>query len=178
MVGIYIYDQKFKSKYILNKNLGFIEIFGIQIVGCALIAQILLHPEQISKLVANYLILINSFTDFVKICILCFSYVCMSISVGASKYEGIREYEDTFLFLISIVGILTAVSCNDLMALFLSLEMQALCFYCLVSLKMDSENARRVAISYIVAGSSFSLAYLFGCSIIYKETGGSNFCDI
>lgn len=81
-----------------------------------------------------------------------------------------------FLFLINIVvfASLIVISINDFIGLYLSLELQGLCLYILVTFKHQSAFSTEGGIKYFILGSLASSFILFGMSLIYGFTGSLN----
>jgi NADH-quinone oxidoreductase subunit N len=57
-------------------------------------------------------------------------------------------------------------SCN-LITIYLSIELQGLCFYILASFKTQSNYSTEAAIKYFIQGAVASGIFLLGSSIIY-----------
>jgi proton-translocating NADH-quinone oxidoreductase chain N len=67
------------------------------------------------------------------------------------------------------------VSSYDMLSLYLSIEMQSLCFYVLATFKKDSSLSAEAGLKYFILGSFSSALLLFGISLIYGCTGSLNF---
>jgi len=83
-------------------------------------------------------------------------------------------FEFIILFLLAIFGLLIIISGNDLIIIYLGLELQGLCFYCLIALRNNSNLAIEAALKYFTL-SIFSTGFLLlGISIIYGVLGSTN----
>ena len=70
------------------------------------------------------------------------------------------------------------ISANDLITLYLAIELQSLPLYVLASFKRDSVNSGEAGIKYFVLGALSSSLFLFGSSLVYGFTGSVEFFDI
>jgi NADH-quinone oxidoreductase subunit N len=67
------------------------------------------------------------------------------------------------------------VSANDLIALYMGIELQSLALYVLASFNRDSLRSTEAGLKYFVLGALSSGLLLYGCSLIYGFTGTTNF---
>jgi NADH-ubiquinone oxidoreductase chain 2 len=84
----------------------------------------------------------------------------------------IDEYPIIALF--SVFGINCLISSNDIISIFLSIELQSLAFYILASLCRESESAF-ARLKYFLLGSLSSAILLLGVVLIYSFTGLTEF---
>ena len=71
----------------------------------------------------------DGFAVYFKVLVLVGAAVCLSMSSDFLRREGIERFEFPVLALFSTVGMLMMVSANDLIALYLGLEIQSLALY-------------------------------------------------
>jgi NADH:ubiquinone oxidoreductase subunit 2 (subunit N) len=62
--------------------------------------------------------------------------------------------------------------------IYLSIEMQSLCFYLLVTFRTHSKFATEAGVKYFILGAFASGILLFGISLIYGFTGTTNFSTL
>ena len=82
------------------------------------------------------------------------------------------------VILISTIGMMLMVSSNDLLSLFVSIELQSLALYILVSFSKEDFNSSEAGVKYFVIGSLSTCIFLFGASLIYGIVGSTNFSEI
>jgi len=63
------------------------------------------------------------------------------------------------------------ISANDLIAVYLGLEMMSLSLYVLAAFNRDSARSAEAGLKYFVLGALSSGMLLYGCSLIYGFTG-------
>jgi NADH-quinone oxidoreductase subunit N len=75
------------------------------------------------------------------------------------------------LAMFTLLGIMTMISANNLLVIYLGLELQALALYGLVALRRDDARATEAAMKYFVLGALSSGFLLYGMSMLYGATG-------
>ena len=70
------------------------------------------------------------------------------------------------------------VSANNLLSLFVSIELQSLALYILVSFSKEDLNSSEAGVKYFVVGSLSTCIFLFGSSLIYGLVGSTDFSSI
>lgn len=99
---------------------------------------------------------------------------CALSLVYAQDYARQRDMwrgEFFSLVLFALLGIMTMISANNLLVIYLGLELQALALYGLVALRRDDAKATEAAMKYFVLGALASGFLLFGMSMLYGATG-------
>lgn len=117
----------------------------------------------------------DSFAKFAKELVLIGSAATIIMSLGYIRREGMERFEFPILILTATVGMMLMVSANDLIALYLGLELQSLSLYVLAAFKRDSLRSTEAGLKYFVLGALSSGMLLYGCSLIYGFTGTTNF---
>ncbi|MGY0503940.1 NADH-quinone oxidoreductase subunit NuoN [Luteimonas sp. e5] len=87
------------------------------------------------------------------------------------KERGSYKGEVPILMLFATLGMMVLVSANDLVMVYVGLEMLALCSYALVAIERENPLATEAAIKYFVLGSLASGMLLYGMSLLYGATG-------
>lgn len=94
----------------------------------------------------------------------------MSNSVSKSMLGG--EYYVLALF--SLLGQMVMISGNNMLVIYLGLELMSLALYALVALRRDSNLSTEAAMKYFVLGALASGFLLYGISMLYGATGTLN----
>jgi len=82
------------------------------------------------------------------------------------------------LFLLSIAGLFFVAISNDLIILFLALELVSLPTYVMVSMSRANPVAQEAGVKYFFLGAMSVAIMLFGFSYLYGTTGSVNFQEI
>ncbi len=117
----------------------------------------------------------DAFARFMKMLVLIGSALAIVMSLDYMRDEGVERFEFPILILLATLGMMMMVSANDLMSLYLGLELQSLALYICASIKRDSTRVTEAGLKYFVLGALASGMLLYGCSLIYGFTGSTNF---
>ena len=79
---------------------------------------------------------------------------------------------------LATLGMMLMISANDLMSLYVGLELQSLALYVIAAFQRDSVRSTEAGIKYFVLGSVASGMLLFGASLIYGFCGSTSFVQI
>jgi len=119
---------------------------------------------------------------FFKALITLCAFITSLLSFGFVKKLNQKVPNFTVLFLIAILGGYGVCASNDLIALFLSLEISSIALYFLTASfynKKDREkNSLEAGTKYFALNGIASTIMLFGISYIYLNLGTINFSDI
>jgi NADH-quinone oxidoreductase subunit N len=94
------------------------------------------------------------------------------------EYEKIFMLETPIILLLSILGMFIILSSNDLLILFLGLELQTMPFFILSCLKRTSNLSCEAGLKYFIYACFCSGISFFGISLIYGFLGTTNFTEI
>jgi NADH-quinone oxidoreductase subunit N len=120
----------------------------------------------------------DDFARFMKLLVLAGAALVLVMSVGDLSRLALLSYEYTVLVLLAVLGMMLMVSAGDLIALFLSIELQSLALYVIAAIRRDSVRSSEAGLKYFVLGSLSSGMLLYGCSLIYGFTGSIDFTTI
>jgi NADH-quinone oxidoreductase subunit N len=106
--------------------------------------------------------------------------VVLTALIGESylRREGFVGPEFYVLMLLSASGADFMASANDLVILFLGLEVLSIALYVLAGFHGRRLESREAAIKYFVLGAFSSAVFLYGVALIYGATGSSNLQEI
>jgi NADH-quinone oxidoreductase subunit N len=122
-------------------------------------------------LVLNFEILV------LKNIIIFLALLILLVSEKFFKETKLGYFEYNILFLSSLFGCLITLSSNDFLSLYISLEIQALAFYIMATVKKSAVSSE-AGLKYFIIGSFSSALLLFGISLIILLTGHYNFENI
>ncbi|WP_026380117.1 NADH-quinone oxidoreductase subunit NuoN [Afifella pfennigii] len=120
----------------------------------------------------------DSFSRFMKALTLIASGVAIAMSVGYARQAGFQRFEYPILILIATLGMLMMISSNDMISLYLGLELQSLSLYVLAAIHRDSVRSTEAGLKYFVLGALSSGMLLYGASLVYGFTGHTGFTEI
>lgn len=82
------------------------------------------------------------------------------------------------LALFSLVGQFVMISGNNLLMIYLGLELMSLSLYALIALRRDSKVAVEAAMKYFILGALASGFLLYGISMLYGATGSLELAEV
>ncbi len=115
---------------------------------------------------------------FAKTAILLSGALVLVIGSGFLKIEKIVKYEYAILVLLASIGMMIMVSANDLLSLYVGLELQSLSLYVLAAFNRSSLRASEAGLKYFVLGALSSGLLLYGMSMVYGFAGTTRFTGI
>jgi NADH-quinone oxidoreductase subunit N len=92
-------------------------------------------------------------------------------SQSYARDRGVWKGELFSLSLFALLGIMLMISANNLLVIYLGLELQALSLYALVALRRDHAVSSEAAMKYFVLGALASGFLLYGMSMLYGASG-------
>jgi NADH-quinone oxidoreductase subunit N len=126
----------------------------------------------------NGMYVTDNFSVFMKLLILTGSAVSIFMSGKYIERQRMARFEYPILIMFSTVGMMLMISANDLMSLYMAIELQSLPLYVLAAMRRDSVRSTEAGLKYFVLGALSSGMLLYGCSLIYGFTGATNFDSI
>ncbi len=117
-------------------------------------------------------------------CIVALALLVMTVGRVDRRYEqGVVEGRSTFdpmranrgeyhvFFLLSLAGLMLVSTANDLIWLFLALELTSLPTYVMVAMSRGSIRAQEAAMKYFFLGAMSAAMFLYGFALMYGATG-------
>ncbi|MFZ2065158.1 MAG: NADH-quinone oxidoreductase subunit NuoN [Xanthobacteraceae bacterium] len=121
---------------------------------------------------------VDDFARFLKILALIGSAAAIAMSIDYAKRERQERFEYSVLILLSTLGMMMLISAEDLIALYLGLELMSLALYVVAASHRDQLRSTEAGLKYFVLGALSSGMLLYGASLIYGFTGTVTFAGI
>ncbi len=119
--------------------------------------------------------IVDGFAAFAKVAILLTSALSILMSIDYLERHGAARFEFPVIVLLATVGMMMMVAANDLIALYLGLELLSLAAYVLAAFLRDDARSSEAGLKYFVLGALASGMLLYGSSLIYGYAGGTGF---
>jgi NADH-quinone oxidoreductase subunit N len=158
-----------------ERSTSLVTLLSIGLIIVAGIALTLVPADGVSF---NGAFVIDPFARLLKLLVLIGSGVAIVMSVGYLRAEKFDRFEYPVLIVMATLGMLLMISANDLIALYLGLEMQSLALYVVAAINRDSVRSTEAGLKYFVLGALSSGMLLYGASLIYGFTGQTTFGGI
>src|SRR5207249_1285827 len=124
---------------------------------------------------ANYLqgmLVVDPLTCLVKIAVLALAIFTLLISIETDFTRHVGEY--FALILLAAVGMMFLVSSEDILMIFISLELLSLSLYILTAFNKRNVKSAEAALKYFLFGGMAAAFTLFGLSLLYGLSGETN----
>jgi NADH-quinone oxidoreductase subunit N len=120
----------------------------------------------------------DAFARFMKALVLIGSAITILMGMHYNEEQGIARFEFPVLILLATVGMMVMISANDLITLYVGLELQNLALYVVAGFNRDSVRSSEAGLKYFVLGALSSGMLLYGASLVYGFTGITTFSDL
>ncbi len=117
----------------------------------------------------------DGFAVFMKILVLGASSFALVSSLDYLRREKVERFEYPLLVLFATLGMLLMISANNLISLYLGLELQSLSLYILAAIRRDTLRSSEAGLKYFVLGALSSGMLLYGASMVYGFAGTTEF---
>jgi NADH-quinone oxidoreductase subunit N len=124
------------------------------------------------------LFIVDRFAQFMKLLALGGTALSILLSLDYAEREHMARFEFPVLILFATLGMLLMISANDLIALYLGLELQSLALYVVAAFQRDSLRSTEAGLKYFVLGALSSGMLLYGASMIYGFAGTTGFIGL
>lgn len=156
-------------------HLRFAVVASLASLGCVGgIFRILQAPEQTNAL--NGMFLANPLTHLLQIALLSLTIITVLLSVDSTFTEHVGEF--VFLILLATTGMLFLVATQDLLIIFISLELLSLSLYVLTAFNKRDSRSSEAALKYFLFGSMSAAFLLYGFSLLYGLSNSTNLIQI
>ena len=149
---------------------------AIAILGLALIT-VITHPGGNGTFLSGAFIN-DAFGRFMKVLTLGGSLITLLLSLDYMRRAKLAGFEYPILILLATLGMLMLISANDLIALYVGLELMSLALYVVAAWDRDNIKATEAGLKYFVLGALSSGMLLYGASLLYGFSGTVSFKGI
>ena len=120
----------------------------------------------------------DAFALYMKSLVLAGSAVAILMGLRYNEKERIARFEFPVLVMLSTTGMMVMISANDLITLYVGLELQNLALYVTASFNRDSSRSSEAGLKYFVLGGLSSGMLLYGLSFVYGFAGTTGFVEL
>jgi len=121
------------------------------------------------------MVVLDNYALFVHVVVAYAAALVLLVSVDYLRREGAESGEYYALVLLSASGMLLLTSANDLIVVFLAIELMSLSLYVLSGLFKRRHQAGEASMKYFLLGVFASVFLLYGIALVYGATGSTNF---
>jgi NADH-quinone oxidoreductase subunit N len=166
------------SNRFVKKWAPWITLFGL---GFALAQSIALwnHPGATFTPVGGQpMVIVDNFANFVNIVLLLTGMITVLISIDFLERTGLNRPEYYMLMLFSLSGMMLMGMANDLILIFLALELLSIPLYIMAGMAWPRSDSEEAALKYFLLGAFSSAVFVFGIALMYGATGSTALPDV
>jgi len=120
----------------------------------------------------------DSFAGYMKILVLLGTFCALYMSITPLAKDDINKPEFALLVMLALVGMMLMISANDLMSLYMAVELQSLPLYVVAAMRTNSLRSSEAGLKYFLLGALSSGMLLYGASLVYGFAGTTSFSGI
>jgi NADH-quinone oxidoreductase subunit N len=120
------------------------------------------------------MLLVDGFATFFRVVVLCVGILAVLSSYRYISRENAEPGEYHALILFSVMGQCVMVTANELIMIFIGLEISSIATYVLAGYLRDDKRNNEAALKYFLLGSFATAFFLYGVALIYGMTGTTN----
>lgn len=169
MLGVYIKDH--------GRAAGLVAPLTAGLLFVAALAAAFLVPGEGGQAFGGAFVF-DPLALFSKIAIFGAAAIALLFAVPYLKAERLARFEYFILIALAALGMSMMVSANDLIAMYMGVELQSLALYVLAAFNRDSLRASEAGLKYFVLGALSSGLLLYGASLVYGFSGATGFNEI
>jgi len=145
-------------------------------IGILVVAMILvLTGSDGRQLAFNGLFVADTYGTFLKVLVIGGAALALLMSLDYLDREYMTQAEFPILLLFAVLGMMMMISANDLISLYIGLELQSLALYVVAAFRRDTLRSTEAGLKYFVLGALSSGMLLYGSSLVYGFTGATGF---
>jgi len=154
---------------------------GLLAMGSMVVAVILVLSRDVAagpQFAFGGHFVVDGFATFSKVLTLIAAFVAIWMSFAYAEREGMARFELPILMLLATLGMMMMISANDLISLYVGLELQSLALYVTAAIRRDTVKSTEAGLKYFVLGALSSGMLLYGASMIYGFVGTVSFTGL
>ncbi len=163
---------------VFKKEKAFKPVSWLSVATLIITAFLVLMGDGNTHVSFSNLYKVDAFGSFMKVLALGASAIAIIMSMDFNVRSKMDRFEFPVLIVIATLGMMVMISANDLMSLYLGIELMSLSLYVTAAFRRNSTRATEAGLKYFVLGALSSGMLLYGCSLIYGFTGTTNFALI
>ncbi len=126
----------------------------------------------------NAMMISDGYSHLFNIVFMASAFFTVMASFRYLDREKLQYPEYYLLILFAVLGMMLMVSAQDLIVVFIALELMSLAVYTLVGFRRADRRSNEAALKYFILGSAASAVFLYGSALLYGSTGTTGIKEI
>ena len=152
-----------------ERSNGLVSALAVALIAAAGIAVAFQGGERAEAFGGSFVV--DNFARFMKMLSLIGSAAALLLARDFFQRAKLDRFEYPILVVLATLGMMMMISANDLIALYLGLELQSLAIYVIAAFDRDNARSSEAGLKYFVLGALSSGMLLYGSSLVYGFTG-------
>ncbi len=120
----------------------------------------------------------DNFTGFLNLIVLVSAAITILIGIDYMNRTGSARGEFWSLLLLSTSGVMFMASANDLVVVFVALELLSIPLYVMAAFRSNNPKSEESGMKYFILGAFASAFFVYGAALVYGATGTTNLSEI
>ena len=159
---------------LFDRKNGAVWAAWVSLIGLAGAAWAVWATRDVNRTLLSDLLVIDPFGLFFTALFVGIAFLSILFSWDYVKRIAILRGEYYALLLLSTLGMIFMALANDLMVVFLGLELMSLCLYVLAGFRRTRIESTEAAMKYFLLGAFASGFLVYGIALLYGATGTTN----
>lgn len=160
-----------------HKTLGKLVLIGLVVVGALYYLRYSAELSSSARVViGNGAFVQSALNDFFKFIVIIVTFVTILIGLRTPYSAHVGEYYS--MILLSVLGMVFLISSEDLLMIFVGIELISLTLYALTAFQKGARRSVEGGLKYFVFGGLSAAFLLFGLSYIFGATGHTSLAEI
>ncbi len=126
----------------------------------------------------DHAVVADGFSALINVLVSCAMFLTALVADGYLRRERVEGAEMHVLAMVSASGAMIMGSANDLIVVFLGLEILSIALYVLAAFNHRRAASGEAALKYFILGSFSSAVFVYGIALVYGATGTANLAQI
>ncbi len=126
----------------------------------------------------DHAVVVDGLSALVSILVPCAMILTALVGDGYLRREGVEGPELHVLAMVSAAGAMIMAQANDLIVVFLGLEILSIALYVLTAMNHRRTASGEAALKYFILGGFSSAIFVYGIALTYGATGSTNLTQI
>jgi NADH-quinone oxidoreductase subunit N len=152
--------------------------FWVSVFGLLICAFISLSMIGVTGTAFNKMVSVGGYGSFFASLFICAAFLTIVLSRDYVRNEHVSFGEFYLLILLSTLGMMLMAAANDLIIIFLGLELMSICLYVLAGFIRTRSISNEASLKYFLLGAFATGFLLYGIALIYGASGTTNIPNI
>jgi NADH-quinone oxidoreductase subunit N len=177
-IALAIFAMAFLMVGVFRKGETFTLVSVLSIVALMAIAMLVLAASSGKVTAFGGAFIVDDFARLLKFIAIFAAILAIVLSMKFLETMRMARFEYPVLIMLAVLGMMMMISANDLISLYMGLELQSLALYVVAAINRDDAKSSEAGLKYFVLGALSSGMLLYGASLVYGFTGTTTFSGI